>query len=229
MYSNFADSEVINRGRKKVFQAVEKLELLLPNNKSDGFLEEGDAVYVIQKVKKGNEIIYRFRVIKFADTIKQQKVYSAEKKYFKPHFEKTSAVIGDKKNNGFIIPTITGIGIGVLGYFIAERFQKNNERSNEINEHSDAIKEKQEQLEKIMDEMLDDEMKKKLDRLQELMDKLSKEELFQKLEEIKQDQDLQQKDFERLKALMDQLEKDMRMEDLANKIRDLAKLQDKLQ
>jgi hypothetical protein len=42
-----------------------------------------------------------------------------------PHFEKTSAVIGDKKNNGFIIPTITGIGIGVLGYFIAERFQKN--------------------------------------------------------------------------------------------------------
>ena len=110
-----------------------------------------------------------------------------------------------------------------------EKFQKNNERSNEINEHSDAIKEKQEQLEKIMDEMLDDEMKKKLDRLQELMDKLSKEELFQKLEEIKQDQDLQQKDFERLKALMDQLEKDMRMEDLANKMRDLAKLQDKLQ
>lgn len=127
MYSNFADNEVIRRGRKKVFQAIAKLELLLPNKNSDGILEKGDLVYVVQKVKKGNKIIYRFRVIKFADTKKEEKIYSAEKKYFKQYFDKKSGFEGEEEKNksNFIIPTITGIGGGILGYLISEKFQKN--------------------------------------------------------------------------------------------------------
>jgi hypothetical protein len=123
MYSNFSDNEVIRRGRKKVYEVVKKLELLLPNGNTDGVLDEGDAVYVIQKVKKANKIIYRFRVIKFANTNKEQNIYSGEKENFKQYFEKTSSIEGDKKN--YTIPSITGLGGGVLGYFVAERFGKN--------------------------------------------------------------------------------------------------------
>ena len=85
MYSNFSDNEVIRKGRKKVYEVVKKLELLLPNGNTDGVLNEGDAIYVIQKVKKGNQIIYRFRVIKFADSKKENQVYTSERKYFKPY------------------------------------------------------------------------------------------------------------------------------------------------
>jgi hypothetical protein len=123
MYSNFSDNEVIRRGRKKVYEVVKKLELLLPNGNTDGVLNEGDAVYVIQKVKKGNQIIYRFRVIKFANTNKEQKIYSGAKENFKQYFEKNSSIEGDEKNN-YTIPSITGLGGGVLGYFVAERFGK---------------------------------------------------------------------------------------------------------
>lgn len=123
MYSNFSDNEVIRRGRKKVYEIVKKLELLLPNGNTDGVLNEGDLVYVIQKIKKGNKIIYRFRVIKFAGTNNEQKIYSGEKENFKQYFEKTSSIEGNKKN--YTIPSITGLGGGVLSYFIAERFGKN--------------------------------------------------------------------------------------------------------
>jgi hypothetical protein len=124
MYSNFSDNEVIRKGRKKVYEVVKKLELLLPNGNTDGVLNEGDAIYVIQKVKKGNQIIYRFRVIKFANTNKEQKIYSGAKENFKQYFEKTSSIEGDKKNN-YTIPSITGLGGGILAYFVAERFGKN--------------------------------------------------------------------------------------------------------
>jgi hypothetical protein len=123
MYSNYSDNEVIRRGRKKVYEVVKKLELLLPNGNTDGVLDEGDAVYVIQKVKKGNQIIYRFRVIKFANTNKEQKIYSGAKENFKQYFEKNSSIEGDKKNN-YTIPSITGLGGGILAYFVAERFGK---------------------------------------------------------------------------------------------------------
>ena len=51
-------NEVIKRGRRKVFAATEKLELLLPNGDSDGFLEQGDAIYVVKGVKIRKSSLY---------------------------------------------------------------------------------------------------------------------------------------------------------------------------
>jgi hypothetical protein len=127
MYSNFADNEVIQRGRRKVYQTTDNIELVLPNGKKDGFLKKGEVVYVVKKVRKGDSIIYRFTVIKFADTKRMSRVYSAEKKFFAPYFDKTSSFLGkndDKKK--YIIPAITGLGGGILGYLIAQRYQKNS-------------------------------------------------------------------------------------------------------
>jgi hypothetical protein len=110
---------------------------------------------------------------------------------------------------------------------IKEKFQKNNQ--NETKEFSEELQQRQDDIEKIMDEMLTDEMKQKLDKLQELMDKLSKEQMFQELQKLEENQELQKKDFERLQSLMNDLERDLKMEDLANQMRDMAKLQEKLQ
>ena len=85
-------NEVIKRGRRKVFSANQKLELLLPNGDSDGFLEEGDAVYVVKGIKIKDVRYLKFRVIKFADSKKENQVYTSERKYFSPYFEKKSNV-----------------------------------------------------------------------------------------------------------------------------------------
>jgi len=129
MYSSFSDNETIQRGRKKVYSATEKLELLLPNRKSDGFLEVGDLIYVAQRIKgKDNNITFRFRVMKFADTKKAGTIYSADKKYFKQYFEKKSQAEGDEtesKKPNYIVPAITSLGGAGLAYMIGKKYQKN--------------------------------------------------------------------------------------------------------
>lgn len=125
--SNSSNNEVIKRGRRKVFSATEKLELLLPNGKSDGFLEKGDAIYVVKGVKIKGVRYLKFRVIKFADSKKENVVYTAERKYFEPYFEKKSNIEGEKASNKrkYIVPSITALSGGVLGYLIAKKYNKN--------------------------------------------------------------------------------------------------------
>ena len=122
-------NEVIKRGRRKVFSANQKLELLLPNGDSDGFLEEGDAVYVVKGIKIKDVRYLKFRVIKFADSKKENQVYTSERKYFKPYFEKKSNLGGEEANsnkkNNYIVPSITALSGAVLGYLYAKKYNKN--------------------------------------------------------------------------------------------------------
>ena len=125
-------SEVIKRGRRKVFSANQKLELLLPNGDSDGFLEEGDAVYVVKGVKIKGIRYLKFRVIKFADSKKENQVYTSERKYFKPYFEKKSNIEGEETNSNtnnlkknYLVPSITALSGAVLGYLYAKKYNKN--------------------------------------------------------------------------------------------------------
>lgn len=123
-------NEIIKRGRRKVFSSTEKLELLLPNGDSDGFLEQGDAVYVVKGIKIKDVRYLKFRVIKFADSKKENQVYTSERKYFKPYFEKKSNVGGEETNsntkkNNYIVPSITALSGAVLGYLYAKKYNKN--------------------------------------------------------------------------------------------------------
>ena len=122
------DKDTIQKGRRKVFTVKQKLELLLPDGKKDGELEVGDLVYVVQKINKGGKTNIRFKVMKFSETEKQGTIYSADKKYFSPYFneESKSKIEGDspveKKN--YKVPMLTALGGGLLGYLMAQRFNK---------------------------------------------------------------------------------------------------------
>ena len=126
------DSDVISNGRKKVYTATESLELILPNSKSDGILEEGDLIYVVEKPTIEGKDYFRFRVMKFADSENESKVYTAENQYFKPYFENksnvnTKAEAENKKENKkskYVVPALTSVGGGVIFYFISKKFQK---------------------------------------------------------------------------------------------------------
>ena len=140
MYSNSSNNEIVQKGRKKVYVCKEKLELTSANGDSDGVLDEGDLIYVVQKYKSDGKKAFRFMVMKFADTDKQSSIHSAEQEFFEPYFEKTENADGDSANatkddkvksdkvNGstnYTVPALTALGGGALGYMIAQRFMKN--------------------------------------------------------------------------------------------------------
>lgn len=129
MYSNYTDNDTIQKGRKKVFASKQKLELLLPNGKKDGELEVGDLVYVVQKIKRAKKDTIRFRVIKFAESPKEKTIYSSELKYFSPYYEEQANAEGEvadvPKKSNYKVPVITTLAGGVLGYLMAQRFNKN--------------------------------------------------------------------------------------------------------
>ena len=121
------------QGKKRVYVATEKLELLC-KGVNDGFLEEGDAVYVLKRYKIDDKSYFDFRVIKFFETDKELNTYTCEVKYFRKMFnhkpEKKSSVEGDVKSDSvkdnkpinYKVPALTTIGGATLGYLIGKKF-----------------------------------------------------------------------------------------------------------
>ena len=89
--------------------------------------------------------------------------------------------------------------------------------------YSDDIKEKQAEVEKQLDNLMNNELKEQMKRLQELMAKLNKEDAQKTLEQMEEQNKLFNMDMQRMQELMKQLEAQMRMEDLANKMDKLAR------
>ncbi|MBL7766356.1 MAG: DUF4175 family protein [Chitinophagaceae bacterium] len=110
---------------------------------------------------------------------------------------------------------------------IKKKFEDNNKKSEEKN-YSEDIKEKQENMEKLLDELKNKQLEERMKKMEELMKLLNKDKLFEKLKEMEQDNQLMEKDLDRMVELMKQLERDMRLEDLAKKAEDLAKKQEEL-
>jgi hypothetical protein len=117
----------MKEGRNRVYVAKEKLELLRPNSKSDGFLEKDDAIYVIKRFKIDDKSYFQFRVIKFFETKNETNTYTSEIKYFKKMFPKIekSSITGETENSNkknYKVPILTTLGGGALGYLFGNKF-----------------------------------------------------------------------------------------------------------
>lgn len=105
---------------------------------------------------------------------------------------------------------------------IKKRFEEQVQQSQQ-KQYSDEVKDKQEDLKKQMDNLLNNELKEQMKKLEELMKKLNKDQAFQTMKQLEQDNKLFNMDLERMQELMKQLEMQMKLEDLANKMSELAK------
>lgn len=102
-----------------------------------------------------------------------------------------------------------------------KRFEEQLQQS-EQKEYSQDLKDKQEELKKQMDNLMDKELKEQMEKLQELMAKLNKEEALKTMQQLEEQNKLFKMDMERMKELMKKMEMQMRMEDMANKMDELA-------
>ncbi len=111
---------------------------------------------------------------------------------------------------------------------IKKRFDQQQKQS-EQKKYSEDIKDKQEAVEKQLDNLLDKELAEQLKKLQEMMQQMNKDNAFQNLQQMEQQNKLFNMDLERIQELMKQLEMQMKMEDMANKLDELAKREENLQ
>lgn len=111
---------------------------------------------------------------------------------------------------------------------IKQRFEEQMQQT-EQKKFSDDLKEKQKELDKQLDNLLNADLKEEMKKLQELMQKLNKEELVEAMKQMEQDNKLFKMDMERMQELMQKMEMQMRMEDMANKLDELAQKQKDLQ
>jgi hypothetical protein len=107
---------------------------------------------------------------------------------------------------------------------IKKRFEEQIKQT-EQKQLSEDAKEKQETLKSQLDNLLNKELQEQMKKLQELMQRLNKEETVQQLQQMQEENKLFSMDMERLQELMKKLELQVKMEDMASKIDQLAQRQ----
>ncbi|MGY8916687.1 MAG: hypothetical protein ACKVJ6_00315 [Flavobacteriales bacterium] len=103
-----------------------------------------------------------------------------------------------------------------------------NERLNEFSPQTERIMEKQEELQKIMDDIMSDELKELYEKMQELMEDMDPDEMQKQLEKMDVSQDAMEKELDRALEQFKQLEWEVKMEEVVDEIKELAKKQEEL-
>ena len=104
-----------------------------------------------------------------------------------------------------------------------------DQKRNRFGETSDEIQEKAQQLQKLMDELLDEETKKLYDELQKLMEeKTDMNKVQEILDKLNNKEDNLEKELERSLELFKKLKFDYKLEETINELNDLAEQQEEL-
>lgn len=114
-----------------------------------------------------------------------------------------------------------------------ENFQKQNQslskKRDRFSKEDQRLKEKSKQLQKIMDEVLDEETKKLFEELQKMLEERADEQdIREKLDELQQKDKNMERDLDRAMELFKQLKYDQQLSKTINKLDTLAKQQKKL-
>lgn len=118
---------------------------------------------------------------------------------------------------------------------IEERLQNLQELNNEklkneeqISEKDAELLQKQEELKKMMDELLTDDMKKMIEEIQKLLEELDKDKVNEMMEQMKISNEDLSKEIDRSLELFKQLEFEQKLKEAIDQLKELSEKQDKL-
>ncbi len=107
-------------------------------------------------------------------------------------------------------------------------FQENLRNQQEYSKTEQNILDKQEQLQKLFDEVMSDEMKELMQQIEELLQQLEKDNALQMMENFQFNNEDLEKELDRMLELFKQLEVEKNMQEAIEELRQLAEQQDKL-
>ncbi|MBO6514944.1 MAG: DUF4175 family protein [Bacteroidia bacterium] len=111
---------------------------------------------------------------------------------------------------------------------VVQENQQNNKTEQDFKQIDQNIMDKQQQIEELFNEVMNDEMKELMEKIEEMMNKNQKPQLMQQLEELKMtDQDVQ-KQLDRMLEQLKQFQLEKKVDETVEKLKDLAKEQEKL-
>jgi len=109
-----------------------------------------------------------------------------------------------------------------------EKFEENRENQKEFEETPPEVREKQEKLSELFEELADQETKELMEKIQKLMEELKKDEALQMMEEMEFSEEELAMELERLKELFKQLELERDISQELEKLKELAEEQKEL-
>ena len=110
-----------------------------------------------------------------------------------------------------------------------QQFDEKAQKEEEFIENSDELKEKQEMLQKLMEELMDDEMKALLEELQKMMDEMNKDDILKNMEKMEQKSNNLEDELDRTLEIFKNLELDKKIESIEEQLRELAEKQKALE
>lgn len=111
---------------------------------------------------------------------------------------------------------------------LQQEMSKNHLLQQEKGGRNEEIIKKQQQLEKMFNELMSDEMKKLYEQLEALLDELNKKDLLDKLDDFRLSQEELEKELDRMLSLFKHLELEQKMKDAISKLEQLAQQQEEL-
>ncbi len=109
-----------------------------------------------------------------------------------------------------------------------KNFDENLKKQEEYQQVSKEIAEKQELLQKLFEEIMNDEMKDLFKEMEELLNNMDQENLKEQLDDIKLSEEEMEKELDRMLELFKKMEVEKQMEDAVNELDSLAKEQEEL-
>ncbi|MCC7301026.1 MAG: hypothetical protein IT233_00135 [Bacteroidia bacterium] len=111
---------------------------------------------------------------------------------------------------------------------IKKQNQQNNEQKSEFSKMDENLLQKQMELEKLFESLMNEELKEKMKELQKLMDQMDKSEMQKQLEQMKLDNKDMEKELDRALEMFKQLQFEEKMQDNIKRLEELSKKQDDL-
>lgn len=106
--------------------------------------------------------------------------------------------------------------------------QKNNFQKDELSPQEEDLLRKQEQINDLFDQLMDEDTKKLYEELEKLLDEFDEEKTKEALEEINLSNEELEKELDRTLEMFKQMEFDEKLEEAINKLDELGKKQEKL-
>jgi len=109
-----------------------------------------------------------------------------------------------------------------------DEMKQSVEEKNQLSETDKEILEKQEMIDKLLEELMDDELKKLLEELEKLMELNNKEEIKDKINELKESSEDMKKQLDRSLEMLKKLQVNEKIDDIEKELQALAKEQEEL-
>lgn len=109
-----------------------------------------------------------------------------------------------------------------------EKFEENLKNQEEFSEKDEQILEKQERLQEMFEEMMSEEMQELMKQIEEMLQELEKDDALEMMEDMEMNDEELEMELDRMLEMFKQLELEQEMNDMIDKLEELAEEQEKL-